>query len=149
LFIRNLPFVTTLEEVREHFSSIGETEEVYMPQAKDKGKHETTNLATAFISYKDPEHAVEAYRKLKGTYFQGRKINVIPADYKLGEAPWGRKAREAEAVVEGKVLGKVKLSPAELKKKLDAKKEVASQQGINWATMYMDVSRHSSLKLVV
>ncbi|PQE03319.1 hypothetical protein CJF30_00005566 [Rutstroemia sp. NJR-2017a BBW] len=66
LFVRNLPYSATEDDLRKHFEQYGSLEE-----------------------YSDPDVAAEAYHNLDGEPFQGRLLHIIPAaakrDSKLDE----------------------------------------------------------------
>uniref|UniRef100_A0A7N9B1F4 Probable RNA-binding protein 19 n=1 Tax=Mastacembelus armatus TaxID=205130 RepID=A0A7N9B1F4_9TELE len=78
LFIRNLPYTCTEEEVKELFSTHGPLSEVLFPidnlTKKPKG--------FAFITYMIPENAVTALAKLDGHIFQGRMLHLLPSTVK-------------------------------------------------------------------
>jgi multiple RNA-binding domain-containing protein 1 len=143
LYVRNLAHVTTKDELADEFARFGEVEEAYIPVAKEKGTHKGTALGYGFILYKNAEHALAAYRRMDQTTFQGRIIHVLPAGPKYGKQPEveGEAAQEGEgAALNTEVLGKVKQGHAEVKKKKEKQATLADKHGVNWATMYMDVS---------
>eukprot|EP01059_Diplonema_ambulator_P013395 TRINITY_DN23921_c0_g1_i1.p1 TRINITY_DN23921_c0_g1~~TRINITY_DN23921_c0_g1_i1.p1 ORF type:complete len:805 (+),score=309.84 TRINITY_DN23921_c0_g1_i1:28-2415(+) len=72
LYLTNLPFAATEEEVQELCSKYGTVAESHVPLTKDSKQ----SKGVAFIQFAIPEHAVEAYHSLKGTIFQGRLLNV-------------------------------------------------------------------------
>lgn len=73
LFVRNLPYSCTDKNIRNMFKTFGPLTAAFLPIDK-KG----TNKGIAFISYKFPSSAVEAYKNLNGTIFQGRVMHLIP-----------------------------------------------------------------------
>ena len=131
LFVRNLAFVTTSEELSSHFGRFGHIEEVHLPVSQTTGEP----LGTAFILFRDPQDALSAYNTLDKTTFQGRLLHVLP-----GRARPGPERTGAEKIIGGDVLGKTKEGRAEVKGKIDAKRTEQSAKGVNWATMYMNVS---------
>eukprot|EP00523_Entomoneis_sp_CCMP467_P018048 CAMPEP_0168822892 /NCGR_PEP_ID=MMETSP0726-20121227/10217_1 /TAXON_ID=265536 /ORGANISM="Amphiprora sp., Strain CCMP467" /LENGTH=861 /DNA_ID=CAMNT_0008875685 /DNA_START=161 /DNA_END=2746 /DNA_ORIENTATION=- len=74
LFVRNIAFDSTEEDLRAHFSNFGKVEECHMPvDDRDKGK------GFAFVSFESQESASSARSALDGMDFQGRLIQVLPA----------------------------------------------------------------------
>lgn len=131
LFIRNLPFSATPDDLTAHFSPFGHLESVHLPIS-----HTGEPLGTAFILYRDPEHALQAYEALDKKTFQGRLLHVLP-----GRARPGQEVRaEGLGETEGGVLGKVKQGHKEVQGKTDTRRKEDSAKGVNWATMYMNVS---------
>ncbi|TMS03993.1 putative RNA-binding protein 19 [Larimichthys crocea] len=78
LFIRNLPYTCTEEELKELFAKHGPLSEVLFPidnlTKKPKG--------FAFITYMIPENAVTALAQLDGHIFQGRMLHLLPSTLK-------------------------------------------------------------------
>ncbi|KAK4688469.1 multiple RNA-binding domain-containing protein 1, partial [Tremellales sp. Uapishka_1] len=128
LFVRNLSFLTDVPDLTAHFSTFGPVEDVHLPLS-----HTTSEpLGTAFILYTDPAHALEAYRKLDRTIYQGRLLHVLPGRARPGQE------RVVEGVVDGKVLGKATEGKGAVKKGVDEKRKEESAKGVNWASMYMN-----------
>lgn len=74
LFVRNLPFSCSEEELRDLFCPFGPVSELHLPiDAEHKGK------GFGFIHFMIPEHAVAARATLDGTAFQGRLLHIIAA----------------------------------------------------------------------
>ncbi|EFH47437.1 hypothetical protein ARALYDRAFT_349841 [Arabidopsis lyrata subsp. lyrata] len=75
LFVRNLPYTATEEELTEHFSKFGEISEVHLVLDK-----ETKNSrGMAFVLYQIPEYAKRAMEELDNKDFQGRLLHILPA----------------------------------------------------------------------
>ena len=129
LFVRNLPFTATSEDLNTTFSQYGTVEEVHLPVSRSGDP-----LGTAFILYRDPQHAVEALRALDKSTFQGRLLHVIPGRAKPGQESQARGLGE-----DGEVLGKIKQGRADVKGKSEQKKKDAGAKGVNWASLYMNV----------
>lgn len=70
------------------------------------------------------------------TTFQGRLLHVLPGRAKPGQEG----AVAGSGVVDGKVLGKRDEGRGEVKSKVDAKRKQESTKGVNWASLYMNVS---------
>ena len=75
LFLRNLPFSTTEEDLTKLFESYGPLTEVTVPL--DKTTHKSTGLA--FVTFMFPEHALKAFEAQDGQIFQGRLLHILPA----------------------------------------------------------------------
>lgn len=74
LFVRNLPFTTTEEELQQHFVYYGEVASCHIPiddQKRSKG--------FAYITFSKSECASRAKMELDGTDFQGRLLHILPA----------------------------------------------------------------------
>uniref|UniRef100_A0AAR2LPI8 RRM domain-containing protein n=1 Tax=Pygocentrus nattereri TaxID=42514 RepID=A0AAR2LPI8_PYGNA len=78
LFVRNLPYTCTEEELKELFTKHGPLSELHFPidslTKKPKG--------FAFVTFMIPENAVTALAQLDGHIFQGRILHVIPSRIK-------------------------------------------------------------------
>ncbi|XP_023933162.1 probable RNA-binding protein 19, partial [Lingula anatina] len=78
LYVRNLSYLCTEEDLEKHFGKFGPLAEVHLPidtfTKKVKG--------FAFITYVIPEHGVKAYTECDGTVFQGRMLHILPAKTK-------------------------------------------------------------------
>lgn len=75
LFVRNLNYTCTQEDLEEVFSKYGQLTEVHFPIDKK------TSLPKgyAYVEFMFPQNAAEAYRELNGTIFQGRNFHLIPS----------------------------------------------------------------------
>ena len=108
--------------------------------------HSGEPLGTAFILYRDPAHALEAYRTLDKKTFQGRLLHVLPGRARPGQEP---QVVGPGFAGEGEVLGKVREGRKDVKSKSDIKRQDASSKGVNWATLYMNVSCSQLIVIVV
>ncbi|KAJ1377532.1 RNA-binding domain superfamily, partial [Sesbania bispinosa] len=83
LFVRNLPYTTTVEELQnhveeelqKHFSKLKRVTEVHL--VVDKNTKQPKGIA--YIHFSDPEFAARALKMLDGSIFQGRLLHVMPA----------------------------------------------------------------------
>jgi len=75
LFVRNLPFTTTEEDLINTFKKQGPIAEVHI--AIDRETKRSKGMA--YVLYMVPEHAVKAMDVLDNSIFQGRLIHVLPA----------------------------------------------------------------------
>ncbi len=142
LFLRNLAFVTTSEDLSSLFTPFGSLREVHIPLSSSTKEP----VGTAFILFEDPNNALRAYKQLDGKTFMGRLLHILPGRAKHGESGVvtvdvvpGAEANDSDSkgLIGGKVLGKeIKNVKAEVAKK----QREASGKGLNWASLYMNVS---------
>ncbi|KAL2474679.1 nucleotide binding [Abeliophyllum distichum] len=78
LFIRNLPYTATEEELEEHFSKFGDVSEVHIVVDKDTKR----SKGIAYVLYALPESAARALEELDHSIFQGRLLHIMPAKEK-------------------------------------------------------------------
>ncbi|CAK6440388.1 unnamed protein product [Pipistrellus nathusii] len=116
LFVRNLPYTSTEEDLERIFSKYGPLSELHYPidslTKKPKG--------FAFVSFMFPEHAVKAYAEVDGQVFQGRMLHVLPSTIK--------KEASEDASAPGS---------SSYKKKKEAKDKANSSSSHNWNTLFM------------
>ena len=74
LFVRNLPFTTTEEELFETFSQFGIVSAVHIPVDDTK-----RNKGYAFVTFQSKHDAKLAIETMDGEDFQGRLIHILPA----------------------------------------------------------------------
>lgn len=89
LFVRNLPYSITEEDITKLFEKYGPLTEVMIPLDKE-GSH---SIGYAFITFVFPEHAVKALEELDGSIFQGRLLHLMPS-----------KNKDVESINDGKCL---------------------------------------------
>ncbi|KAL3616640.1 hypothetical protein CASFOL_039034 [Castilleja foliolosa] len=77
LFIRNLPYSATEEELEEHFSKYGTISQVHIVIDKDTRR----SKGFAFILFAVPESAARAL-EMDSSSFQGRLLHIMPAKQK-------------------------------------------------------------------
>lgn len=77
LYVMNLPFTITHDELRDLFSRFGEIEDTEVPLRRGG-----TGFGFAFIRFATIEGAIGAFAELDKTYFQGRKLHILPAQAK-------------------------------------------------------------------
>ena len=87
LFVRNLPYSITEEDITSLFEKYGPLTEVTIPLDKE-GSH---SIGYAFITFVFPEHAVKALEELDGSIFQGRLLHLMPSkDKDIGSIDDGK-----------------------------------------------------------
>jgi RNA recognition motif-containing protein len=93
------------------------TTQVYIPLTSEhKGK------GMAYVKFKHAPHALEAFKKLDGTVFQGRLLHILPA-------------------VERETRSEAEQKQGLKDKKLEAKKQTAVKRNNvwDWGSLYMNV----------
>ncbi|KAL1937937.1 hypothetical protein VTO73DRAFT_12687 [Trametes versicolor] len=118
LFIRNLPFTCTEDELRELFQRYGDVSQAHL--ILDPATKQSKGLA--YISYANPDSALGAYEALDKTSFQGRLLHILPAV--------DRRGKEADAEGEGK--------KKTLKQDREGKRKAMAGKEFNWAMLYMN-----------
>ena len=85
LYIGNLPFNTTENELQELFSQAGAVQEVTLMQDRFTGK----SRGFAFVTMGSEEEAQNAISKLNGQAMEGRPLTVNEARPREQRAPGG------------------------------------------------------------
>ncbi|KAF5752818.1 multiple RNA-binding domain-containing protein 1-like isoform X2 [Tripterygium wilfordii] len=75
LFVRNLPYAATEDDLQELFSKFGSISQVHVVVDKDTKR----SKGIAYIQYALPESASRALEDLDNSIFQGRLLHVMPA----------------------------------------------------------------------
>lgn len=75
LFVRNLPYTASEEDLEEHFRKFGDISEVHLVVDKDTNR----SKGFAFVLYSRLESAARALKELDNSIFQGRLLHIIPA----------------------------------------------------------------------
>ncbi len=75
LFVGNLPYDATEEELRQHFSVAGPVSYVFMPMDRETGK----KRGFAFVEFDTADQAQEAIRQFNNQAFKGRPLAVNEA----------------------------------------------------------------------
>jgi multiple RNA-binding domain-containing protein 1 len=73
----NLPFMINHDELKALFQRFGEIEDTEIPLRRGG-----TGYGFAFIRFATVEASVSAFAELDKTYFQGRKLHILPAQKK-------------------------------------------------------------------
>ncbi|PKY41079.1 hypothetical protein RhiirA4_498108 [Rhizophagus irregularis] len=115
LFVRNLPYICTEDDLRREFVKFGPLAEVHMPIDKETKKQK----GFAYILYHIPEHAVKAFIELDNKFFMGRLLHIIPSR----EKP---QSRDSDP------------SKWNLKKQREMKLKAQATSDFNWNTLYMN-----------
>uniref|UniRef100_A0AAX7U2H2 Probable RNA-binding protein 19 n=1 Tax=Astatotilapia calliptera TaxID=8154 RepID=A0AAX7U2H2_ASTCA len=120
LFIRNLPYTCTEEDIKDLFSKHGPLSDVLFPidtlTKRPKG--------FAFVTYMIPENAVTALAQLDGHIFQGRMLHLLPSTVK-------KEKSDSDAGGPGS---------SSYKRQKDAKTKALSSSSHNWNTLFLGTS---------
>lgn len=131
LFVRNLPYTCTEEDLRKLFEKFGPLSEVHMPISKDTKKPK----GYAYVLYLLPEHAIKAYTSLDKKFFMGRLLHIIASK----EKPQPKEDEESALGPGGR--------PLSIKKQRELKKKGQSGMDFNWNSLYMNVSTYFILPI--
>ncbi len=83
LFVGNLPYDATEDEIRSHFSPVGNLSYVFVPVDRETGK----KRGFAFVEFADETQAQEAIRQFNNQPFKGRPLAVNEARARDNSAP--------------------------------------------------------------
>ena len=122
LFLRNLSFTVTEDNLTEAFEKFGPLTEVTIPL--DKNTNRPTGLG--FVTFMLPEHAVKAYESLDGQVFQGRLLHILPARPRQGRPS---SHTEEDTTAPG--------GTSSFKKKRDSEKKSQAGSSHNWNTLFL------------
>ncbi|KAI3973600.1 hypothetical protein MKX01_038722 [Papaver californicum] len=75
LFVRNLPYTASEEDLAEIFGKFGDISEVHLVVDRDTNQ----SKGIAYVLYTLPEFAVRAFEELDNSMFQGRLLHILPA----------------------------------------------------------------------
>lgn len=82
LFLRNLPYICTEEDLTFLLKKFGEVVDVQCVVNRQTGQCKGFAVATFMF----PENALSAYTQLDGTVFKGRMLHILPGEEKPDEA---------------------------------------------------------------
>ncbi|GJJ68797.1 multiple RNA-binding domain-containing protein 1 [Entomortierella parvispora] len=122
LFVRNLAYTCTEDDLRKLFEKFGPLSEVHMPIAKDTKKPK----GYAYVLFLLPEHAINAFSALDKKMFMGRLLHIIASK----EKPQPKEDEENVLGPGGK--------PLSIKKQRELKKKGQSGMDFNWNSLYMN-----------
>ncbi|XXH03042.1 hypothetical protein Hte_009432 [Hypoxylon texense] len=116
LFVRNLPYSATEDDLKSYFVQYGDVEEVHMPMEK-----QGNNRGIGFVLFLSPDDATKAFQADHSS-FQGRILHVLPASAKRDHN-----------------LDEYALSKLPLKQQnLIKKRAKAAESRFNWNSLYMN-----------
>uniref|UniRef100_A0A667YE87 Probable RNA-binding protein 19 n=1 Tax=Myripristis murdjan TaxID=586833 RepID=A0A667YE87_9TELE len=121
LFVRNLPYTCTEQDIKDLFTKHGPLSEVHFPidglTKKPKG--------FAFVTYMIPENAVAALAQLDGHIFQGRMLHLLPSTVKK------EKGDSSDSGGPGS---------SSYKRQKEAKNKALSSSSHNWNALFLGTS---------
>ena len=79
LYVMNLSYQVTKEELQDLFGKYGKIDDIEIPFRKG-GRG--TPLGIAFVKFAESESAISAFAERDQSYFQGRKLHIKPAEKK-------------------------------------------------------------------
>jgi RNA recognition motif-containing protein len=85
LFVGNLPYDASEDEIRAHFSAAGNVSNIFVPLDRETGK----KRGFAFVEFLESAHAQEAIRLFNNQPFKGRSLAVNEARAKDSSRPSG------------------------------------------------------------
>lgn len=85
LFIGNLPYQATEEDLRQHFSQVGEPTQIVRPLDRETGRAR----GFAFVEYAERSLAEAAIKQFDGQLFMGRPLAVSEARAREDRGPGG------------------------------------------------------------
>jgi cold-inducible RNA-binding protein len=85
LFVGNLPYQATEEDLRTHFAQVGQPTQIVRPLDRETGRAR----GFAFVEYAERAAAEEAIKKFDGQLFMGRPLAVSEARAREDRGPGG------------------------------------------------------------
>ncbi len=85
LFVGNLPYQATEEDLRTHFAQVGQPTQIVRPLDRETGRAR----GFAFVEYAERTAAEEAIKKFDGQLFMGRPLAVSEARAREDRGPGG------------------------------------------------------------
>jgi RNA recognition motif-containing protein len=85
LFIGNLPYQATEEDLRQHFAQVGEPTQIVRPLDRETGRAR----GFAFVEYGERSQAEAAIKQFDGQLFMGRPLAVSEARAREDRGPGG------------------------------------------------------------
>jgi cold-inducible RNA-binding protein len=85
LFVGNLPYQATEDDLRTHFSQVGQPTQIVRPLDRETGRAR----GFAFVEYAERSAAEDAIKKFDGQLFMGRPLAVSEARAREERGPGG------------------------------------------------------------
>lgn len=85
LYVGNLSFQTTSDELRDHFAQVGNVESASVVEDRMTGR----SRGFGFVEMTTPEEATAAIEQLNGKEFNGRNLTVNEARPRTDRGPGG------------------------------------------------------------
>ena len=81
LYLRNIPFEITEDDIRSKFEKYGTIKEIHIPINYKTNQ----SFGYAYISYETVESSIMAINKMDGEYFMGRRLHISIAEEKYNK----------------------------------------------------------------
>ena len=81
LYLRNIPFEITEDDIRSKFEKYGTINEIHIPINYKTNQ----SFGYAYISYETVESSIMAINKMDGEYFMGRRLHISIAEEKYNK----------------------------------------------------------------
>ena len=120
LFVRNLAYSTTEDEIKELFEQFGDISEVHLVTNRHTGQ----SKGFAYVLYMIPEDAVKAKDHLDGDIFHGRLLHVL-----FAEKP--REKVDPNAIIENKA------STSSYKQQKEEEQKGKAKDTKTWNSLFM------------
>lgn len=114
MFIRNLTYTVTEDDVRKLFETYGPLSEVNLPV--DRVTRKLKGFGT--VTFLMPEHAVKAYSELDGSILNGRMLHILPGKAKAS-------------------LEDVDMENLTYKQKKELENKITAGSSHNWNTLFL------------
>lgn len=116
LFVRNLSYSCTEEEIRRLFEPFGALAEVHLSISRETKKPK----GFAYVLFTFPNDALHAYSELDGSIFQGRILHILPAQERPNPSATERDGEESS-----------------YQKKKATELKASSQKDYNWNSLFI------------
>ncbi|CAE6406142.1 unnamed protein product, partial [Rhizoctonia solani] len=120
LFLRNLAYVCTEDEIRAEFGRFGTVEQVHIPLTSER-----TSKGLAYVSFTEIDSAEQALKEMDHASFQGRLLHVMPAVTRAGKEEADSRSSSTDK------------KPSVKKERATKRKEDAGRD-FNWGMLYMN-----------
>ena len=81
LYLRNIPFEISEDDIRQKFEKYGQINEIHIPINYKTNQ----SFGYAYISYETVESTIMAINKMDGEYFMGRRLHISIAEEKYSK----------------------------------------------------------------
>lgn len=115
MFVRNLTYTTTEDDIRQLFEKYGPLTEVNLPVDRTTRKPKGFGTVTFLM----PEHAIRAYSELDGSILNGRMLHLLPGKTKSS------------------LMDHLDQENLSYKQKKDLKNKITANSSHNWNTLFL------------
>ncbi|KAI8913436.1 hypothetical protein EDD86DRAFT_187584 [Gorgonomyces haynaldii] len=114
LLVKNLAYTCTMQDLEELFTPFGQIVEVHIPISRETKQ----SRGYGFVLFVIPENAVRAFVQLNNSIFQGRILEISPAQ---------EKPKPVEVT-----------GPSSFKTKREQQRKTQAQSDFNWNALFMN-----------